>query len=64
MAIEKSRGNGSVWRRCGEIRNLMQADWRGNRIKQREVRLAPRGVLGDDPRLPAIFEIVEHQRDY
>jgi type I restriction enzyme R subunit len=46
------------------IRNVKKAGWRGNRFKEREVRIAIKSVLGDDDRVDAIFEIVENQRDY
>lgn len=47
------------------IRNVKKAGWRGNRFKEREVRLAIKSVLGDnDGLLNTIFKIVENQRDY
>lgn len=47
------------------IRQVKKADWRGNRIKQREIRNAIRSELGDDESLVAtIFDIVKSQRDY
>ena len=46
------------------IRSVKKADWRGNRIKEREVRNAIRSVLGDDALVDRIFEIVKAQRDY
>ena len=49
----------------GEIRTKKRADWRGNPIKEKEVRLAIRSVLGpSDPRVAAIFEIATRQHDY
>ena len=49
----------------GAIRGVKKADWRGNRIKEREVRNAIQRVLGDDNALvDRIFEIVKAQRDY
>ena len=49
----------------GAIRGVKKAEWRGNRIKEREVRNAIRRVLGDDDALvDRIFEIVKAQRDY
>ncbi len=47
------------------IRDVKKAGWRGNRFKEREVRIAIKSVLGDDTALvDAIFEIVKNQRDY
>ena len=47
------------------IRGVKKADWRGNRIKEREVQNAIRSVLGNDAGLvDRIFEIVKAQRDY
>ena len=47
------------------IRRTKKADWRGNRMKEREVRRAISSVLGDDADLvDRIFEIVKAQRDY
>ena len=47
------------------VRRVKKADWRGNRMKEREVRNAVRSVLGDDADLVArIFEIVKAQHDY
>jgi type I restriction enzyme R subunit len=47
------------------IRKVKKAGWRGNRFKEREVRIAIMEELGDDDRLvDEIFEIVKSQRDY
>jgi len=47
------------------IRSVKKAGWRGNRFKEREVRIAIKSVLGGDLDLvDAIFEIVKNQRDY
>ena len=47
------------------IRHVKKADWRGNRMKEREVRNAVRSVLGDDADLvDRIFEIVKARHDY
>ncbi len=47
------------------IRRVKKADWRGNRIKEREVRNAIGSVVGNDADLVArIFEIVKAQSDY
>jgi type I restriction enzyme R subunit len=47
------------------IRSVKKAGWRGNRFKEREVRLAIKGVLGsNDGLVETIFKIVENQREY
>lgn len=47
------------------IRNVKKAGWRGNRFKEREVRIAIKSVLGDDDVLvDSTFEIVKNQREY
>ncbi|MBV9792124.1 MAG: HsdR family type I site-specific deoxyribonuclease [Chloroflexi bacterium] len=48
------------------IRNVKKADWRGNRLKEREVRIAIKSVIGnDDTQVNAIFDMVRsRQRDY
>jgi type I restriction enzyme R subunit len=47
------------------IRNVKKAGWRGNRFKEREVRIAIKSVLGgEDSLVDTIFEIVKAQRDY
>ena len=47
------------------IRSVKKDGWRGNRFKEREVRNAIKGVLGDDQALvESIFEIVKNQREY
>ncbi len=47
------------------VRRVRKADWRGNRIKEREVRNAVRRALGgDDALTERIFEIVKAQREY
>ena len=46
------------------IRTIKKADWRGNKIKEREVRNAIRGVLEDGVLGGQMFEIVKAQRDY
>ena len=49
----------------GVIRRVKKADWRGNRMKEREVRNAIRSVLGGDAeRVERVFEIVKAQHDY
>lgn len=47
------------------IRRVKKADWRGHTFKEREVRNAIRGVLGDDEAyVDRIFQIAKAQRDY
>ncbi len=47
------------------IRAVKKADWRGNRLKEREVRNAIKVQLGDDEALAdRIFDIVKAQREY
>ena len=47
------------------IFSVKKADFRGNTLKEREVRNAIRSTLGDDEILvDRIFEIVKNQRDY
>ena len=47
------------------IRRVKKADWRGNRLKEREVRNAIRAELGGNETLVnAIFEIAKAQSDY
>ena len=47
------------------IRNVKKADWRGSRIKEREVRNAIKSKLGnDDALVDKMFEIVKAQNDY
>ena len=47
------------------IRRVKKADWRGSKIKEREVRNAIHSELGDNEGLVnAIFEIVKAQREY
>jgi type I restriction enzyme R subunit len=48
-----------------EIRRIKKADFRGNRFKEREIRIAIKSVLGNDPGLvDRVFAIVEKQREY
>ena len=61
----------SAWRETtalaidNSIRTVKKADWRGNRLKEREVRNAIKAELGDDETLiDMIFEIVKAQSDY
>lgn len=47
------------------ILNIKKAGWRGNYLKEREVRIAIKTVLGkDDSLVDTIFDIVRQQRDY
>jgi len=46
------------------IRNVKKAGWRGNRLKEREVRIAIKGVLGDEGPVDSIFEMVKHRHEY
>ena len=47
------------------IRQVKKADWRGNRLKEREVRNAIRSVLvGNENLVNTIFEIVKARHDY
>ncbi|MCH6545851.1 MAG: CBS domain-containing protein [Deltaproteobacteria bacterium] len=47
------------------IRNVKKAGWRGNRFKEREVKIAIKSVLGtQDPRIDSVFEMVKNQREY
>ena len=47
------------------IRSVKKADWRGNRLKEREVRNAIKSELGDNEGfIGTIFEIVKAQSDY
>ena len=47
------------------IRTTKKAGWHGSKIKEREVRLAIKKVLGgDDELVDAIFDIAKRQREY
>ena len=46
------------------VRAIKKADWRGNRFKEREVRLAVKKVLQDDALVDKVFEIVKAQHVY
>ena len=46
------------------IQRTKKDDWRGNRIKEREVRYAIRAVLQDETQANRIFEIVKNQDEY
>jgi len=48
-----------------EILRTKKDDWRGNKIKEREVRNAIKKVLGKDgEELDKVFELVKNQNDY
>jgi type I restriction enzyme R subunit len=46
------------------IQRTKKDDWRGNRIKEREVRYAILNVLSDETLANQILEIVKHQDEY
>ena len=47
------------------IRDVKKADWKGDRLKEREVSIAIKSVLGDDEaQMNVIFDIVKNQHDY
>ena len=46
------------------VRKIKKADWRGNKFKEREVRLAIKKVLQDDALVAKVFEIVKAQHAY
>jgi type I restriction enzyme, R subunit len=47
-----------------DIRETRRDSWRGNRIKEREVRYAIRKHLQEDAEVDRIFELVRNQREY
>ena len=47
-----------------EIRSTKKDDWRGNRIKEREVWYVIRKYLTDDGEVQRIFELVRNQGEY
>ncbi len=48
-----------------EITRTKKDDWRGNKLKEREVRNAIKKVLGKDgEELDRVFELVKNQNDY
>ena len=46
------------------IRSVKKADWRGNRLKEREVRRAIKSELDDENLTEQIFTIVKNRQDY
>ena len=47
-----------------EIRTTKKDDWRGNRVKEREVRNAIRNHLSDQEQADFIFDLVRNQNEY
>lgn len=47
------------------IRNVKKADWRGNRIKEKEIRIAIKSVVGPDEALvEKLFEMAKRNNEY
>lgn len=46
------------------VRNVKKDDWRGNRIKEREVRNALREFIQDEHDLERVFELIKNQDEY
>ena len=46
------------------IRSVKKADWRDNRLKEQEVRIAIKKVIQNDALVGNLFKIVKAQRDY
>jgi len=46
------------------VRETKKDGWRGNRIKEKEVRYAIRRHLDDEAQVDAIFDLVVHQDEY
>jgi len=46
------------------IRHTKKDSWRGNRIKEREVKYVIHEHLGEDSEVDRIFELVKNQREY
>jgi type I restriction enzyme, R subunit len=47
-----------------EIRRIRKDEWRGNRVKEREVRNAIRTHIHDEARVDFIFDLVRNQHEY
>ncbi len=47
-----------------EIRHTKKDDWRGNKLKEKEVRIAIRKHVTDEALGDRIFELVKNQREY
>lgn len=45
------------------VRNVKKAGWRGNKFKEKEIRIAIKSVLGDDQLVDSIFEIVKEPKN-
>ena len=46
------------------IRRTKKADWRGDLIKEREVKRAIRSLVGDPEQVEKIFELAKNQQEY
>jgi type I restriction enzyme R subunit len=46
------------------IRQTKRDSWHGNKIKEKELRLAIRKVVGDEEQSKQIFEVVKQQDEY
>lgn len=46
------------------IRGVKKAGWRGNKLKEREVRIAIKKALDDERLVDSIFEMVKHRNEY
>lgn len=47
-----------------EIRYIKKDSWRGNKAKEKEIRIAIRKYIQDDNLVDAIFEIIKNQPEY
>ncbi len=47
-----------------EIRYVKKDSWRGNKAKEKEIRIAIRKFIQDDNLVDAIFEIIKNQSEY
>ena len=47
-----------------EIRSTKKDDWRGNKIKEREVKYAIKKHIKEDEEAERIFELVKNQSEY
>jgi len=47
-----------------EVRRVKQDGWRGNRLREKEVKLAVKKVLPADFDLDTLFELIKNQREY
>ncbi len=54
LAVEVDKG----------IRGVKKASWRGNKLKEREVRISIKRVLKDDKLVDTILEMVKHRHEY